>query len=299
MGFIKKYSDKLFLKQWGIGLSRGNLADIIRQKKFDLSFQWLTLEDKSVSYADPFIFKTDDGRINILFESVNSRSLDGKISLMICNELFDPILEKTILDTKDHLSYPFIFKENGINYVFPENAFSGSLSCYAFDSVKRIFTGKREIIDLPLLDATILKRDGKYWLFATMLGDALNSDLHIFYSDSLFGPYTPHAGNPVKQQLDGTRPAGNFIEVDGQVYRPAQNCSNYYGESITINRIKTLTEKEFAEEAHMIIEPNKNDEFNYGIHTINAVDDIIIVDGQKSYFQPVQQLNRKLKSYFN
>jgi hypothetical protein len=297
MSFVKKYSDKLYLKQWGLGFLRGNIADIIRNKKTDLSFDWLSLEDKGISQADPFIFKTDDGRINILFESVSTLSLDGKISLMVCNEQLDPIFQKVILETKEHLSYPFVYKENGRIYVFPENAFSGSLNCYEYDQAQRSFIHKKEIIKAPLLDSTIIKYDNKYWLFATMLG-AGNSDLHIYYSDSLFGTYVPHAGNPVKQMLDGARPAGNFIEVDGAIYRPAQNCSNYYGESITINKITTLTTTEFSEEEYMIIEPNKNDEFNYGIHTINVVDDIIIVDGQKSYFQPVQQLGRKLKNIF-
>ncbi|HLG41570.1 MAG TPA: hypothetical protein VI461_17955, partial [Chitinophagaceae bacterium] len=105
--------------------------------------------------------------------------------------------------------------------------------------------------------------------------------------------------NPVKSNLNGSRPAGNFIEVDGAIYRPSQNSRNYYGESITINKIKTLTTSTFEEEEYMIIEPNKNDEFNYGIHTINAVDDIIIVDGQKGYFEPVRQLRRKLKNIFS
>ena len=86
--------------------------------------------------------------------------------------------------------------------------------------------------------------------------------------------------------------------MDGAIYRPTQNCRNYYGESLTINKIVKLTTSEFTEEEHMVIKPNKQDEFNYGIHTINVVDDIIIVDGQKSYFQPLQQLGRKLKRIF-
>ena len=152
------------------------------------------------------------------------------------------------------------------------------------------------IIDQPLLDSTIVRHEGKYWLFATRLGDGFNSDLH-FYADNLFGPYTEHKANPVKSDLNGSRPAGNLIDVDGQLYRPSQNCRNYYGESITINRIKTLTTEAFEEEEYMVIEPNKNDEFNYGIHTINAIDDLIIVDGPKGYFEPVNQLRRKLKPF--
>jgi hypothetical protein len=177
--------------------------------------------------------------------------------------------------------------------------FSGSLFCYEFDQAKRTFINRKEVLQLPLLDSTILKFENRYWLFATVLGETFNSDLQIFYADNLFGPYTPHIANPVKKDNNGARPAGNFIEVDGAIYRPAQNCSNYYGESITINKIKKLTTAEFEEEEYMIIAPNKNDEFNYGIHTINAVDDLIIVDGQKGYFEPVRQLSRKLKNIFN
>ena len=299
MGLLKKYSDKLYLKQWGIGFLKGSMADIIRNKTTELSFEWMSLNNKTVSHADPFVFKTSDGRINILFESVSSYHLDGKISLMVCNDNLEPMLEKVVLDTNDHLSYPHVFQENGKTYVFPENAFGGALNCYEFDPVKNSFGNKKEIIRLPLLDSTILKYQDKYWLFATLLGDTLNSDLHIYFADNLLGPYTPHKENPVKRQLNGSRPAGNFIEVDGAIYRPTQNCSNYYGESLTINRVTTLTSSKFEEEEYMVIEPNKNDEFNYGIHTINAVDDIIIVDGQKSHFEPVQQLSRKLKNIFN
>jgi hypothetical protein len=272
---------------------------MIRNKKFDFRFQWLPLDDKAVSYADPFIFKTDDGRVNILFEHVSTYELDGRISLIVCNDRVDPVFEKIVLDTKDHLSYPFVFKENGKIYIFPENAFGGALNCFEFDPVNRSFVNKQQVIGLPLLDGTILKQDNKYWLFATLLGESYNSDLHIFYSDQLTGPYRAHPGNPVKQQLNGSRPAGNFFEVDGSIYRPAQNCANYYGESITINKIRKLTVSEFAEDEYMVIKPNRHEEFNYGIHTINAVDDIIVVDGQKGHFQPVRQLNRKLKSYFN
>jgi hypothetical protein len=259
----------------------------------------MQLDGKTISHADPFIFKTDDGRINIIFESVSTYNLDGKISLIVLNDLLEPVLEKVVLDTNAHLSYPYVFKENGKIYVFPESAFGGTLFCYEFDQAKRLLTNKKEVMKAPLLDSSILKHENKYWLFATMLGEKRNSDLHIFYADNLCGPYKAHAGNPVKNDPDGSRPAGNFIEVDGDIYRPTQNCSNYYGESITINKISTLTTTDFKEEEYMVLRADKNDEFNYGIHTINAVDDMIIVDGQKSYFEPVGQLSRKLKNIFN
>jgi hypothetical protein len=185
MSFVKKYSDKLYMKQWGLGFLRASIADIIRNKRTDLSFEWLPLANRGVSQADPFLFKSDDGRLNILFESVSTTSLDGKISLIVCNEALDPVLQKDVLTTKDHLSYPFVYRENGTIYVFPESAFSGSLYCYEYDQLRRSFANKREILKAPLLDSTILKYENRYWLFATMLGANYNSDLHIFYSDHL------------------------------------------------------------------------------------------------------------------
>lgn len=299
MSTLRKYTDWLFLKQWGLGFTKGNIKEIIRHRKNGFSFQWLPINDKNMSYADPFIFKANDGRVNVLFESVSSSDLDGTITLMVCDDSLNTVLEKTVLKNHAHLSYPFVFRENGKTWVFPENSLSGSLHCYEFDHVTRSFSDPKMIMDLPLIDPTILKYNGKYWLFCTMLGEQLNSELYIYYADSLTGPYTAHQKNPVKSGLNGTRPAGNFIEVDGHIYRPAQDCTHYYGESITINRITELSETAFSEVEHMRIHSNPRDEFNYGIHTINILDDIIIVDGQKRHFQPIQQLGRKLKNIFN
>ncbi len=299
MGSIKKYTDKLYLKQWGLGYLRGNLADIIREKRTSLSFEWLPLPDSKTSWADPFILRSPEGKICVLFESVSTVKLDGNISLLQLDENMNPLSEKVILDNGYHLSYPFIYQEGGKTYVIPENAFSGNLFAYELDFSTGQLTDKKMILDEKVIDPTIIKADNKYWLFCTKLGDRLNSDLHIYYSENLLGPYISHAGNPVKSDLAASRPAGNFIEVDGNIYRPSQNCVNFYGESITINRITVLTTTLFEEEPYMTIEPNPSDEFNYGIHTINSIDGMIIVDGQKSHFMPVSQLGRKIKNIFN
>lgn len=297
MGLYKKYSDKLYLKQWSLGFAKANLDELIRNKQTTLNIEWLTPENEMDSWADPFIFKTDDGQTHVLYEKVNSYGLNGKITLLSLDKQLRPVSHKLVLETEAHLSYPFIYKENGNIYVFPENAFSGSLYCYEFDQATQTLINKKEVINKPVVDATIIKHEGKYWMFCSMIGKTRNSDLHIYYADKLTGPYTAHAGNPVKSDKYSARPAGSLINVDGVLYRPAQNCTSIYGESITINKITKLTTAQFAEEQHMTLYANKNDRFNYGIHTINACGDTIIVDGQKKYFQPVQQLTRKLKKF--
>ena len=143
------------------------------------------------------------------------------------------------------------------------------------------------------LTLPFLKQNDKYWIFGTIklkMERITDYKLYVFFSDNLLGPYIPHPGNPVKSGLDGTRSAGNFIEVDGIIYRPSQNCQKEYGESITINKVTELNEINVVEEPYMTISINKKNRSNYGmhtIHTINAMDDIIVVDGIRWTFSPL------------
>lgn len=301
MNYLKKYLDKLYLKQWNIGFVKGNMTmeDIIRQKKQNLSFEWMLLDNKYLSHADPFIFKAGDGLTGMLFEDFTTHQYDGKISLAILDKSLKPVFTKVVLEMDNHLSYPYIFWEKDKMYVFPEAAQSGSLFCYEYDAASKSLVNKREIMRLPVIDPTIIKYNNKYWLFGTLLSQDHNSKLHIFYSDNLLGPYLPHANNPVKDSVTSVRPAGSMVEVDGNLYRPAQNCENYYGASITINKITMLSETDFREEKYMELFPDKNDIVNYGLHTINVVDNTIVVDGLRKYARPWQQLKKILKSKIN
>ena len=285
--------------QWNIGFCTGDIHQIIRDKKFGLSFKWLPQIDDSNSQADPFIFKSSDGKLNLLYEdfSMSDPSKYGKIFLAEIDKNFATISSKQILDTKKHSSYPFIFVEDNITYIIPETGALNKVSAYMYDKENNTLGIEKILVkDLPLLDASVLKHNNKYWIFATSRGKGLaDSQLFIYYADSFFGDYKPHANNPVKNNLDGSRPAGNFIKVDGEIYRPTQNCGLYYGSSITINKINKLTENEFEEECYFKIEPDKNSAFKGGVHTINVAEDIIVIDGIKMLFKPV----KKWKLFFD
>lgn len=298
MSIFSKILEKCSLMQWGIGLAKGDINDIIRKKKISLNFTWMPQNNKLHFIADPFIFKNKQGNINVLYEDF-SLDKDGVISLTTLNQNFKPIYKKQLLKTNSHLSYPFIFEDLGTTYIIPESYQRGIVAIYEFDFDNNKLINEKVLIDLPLLDTTILKYNNKYWLFAS-LGDGQfdNSKLYIYYADSLLGKYKPHPQNPVRHNLDATRPAGNFIFVDGNIYRPSQNCSEYYGKSITINKIIKLSETEFEEEHYWKITAPKNSLFNAGLHTINVVDDIIVIDGKKFFFVPFTKARLYLKKHF-
>lgn len=303
MNFISKIIDKLFLKQWSFGISDQSIEDIISNKKMEQKFNWFPIINKYQFYADPFLFRSLNNQYYVLYEDYNYKKQYGKISMCYLDEHNKPVSSNTVLDTKSHLSYPGIFREDQHIYVFPEAGASGKLSCYYYDDITKSLVFKSDIINLPLTDATVLKYNKKYWIFSTMKGENSNNQLYIFYSDTLLGPYTSHPKNPVKNEINGSRPAGNFISVANQVYRPSQNSDKYYGSSISIYKIIQLDENDFKEEFYMSILPAKKGRFNFGLHTINHVDNLIVIDGLSKSFLPITQLityiRKKLKQSGN
>jgi hypothetical protein len=301
---LSKYFEKLYVKRWTIGISRCSIESILRTKVFNPDITWLTLGSLNKFYADPFLYMSKEGDPDIFLEEFSINENYGKLSVLRVDENFNRISYKTLLDTNSHLSYPFIFIENKRTFLFPEASRTGKLSCYEYDSVNNSLIFLQDVLDLPLVDSTIIKHNNIYWIFgalgnqeSSVSNKDFSSRLYIFFSDSLLGPYAPHPGNPVKNSLNGSRPAGNFIELDGVLFRPSQNCENKYGESITINKVNELNESRYSEEPYMLIKINKENKSNNGvhsIHTMNVLGNFMVVDGEKWTFTPLN----KLISYF-
>ena len=297
LNLIQRILEKLFIRQWTIGFFRGNIKDIIRAKSFDPDIKWLPIEPFKRFFADPFFLPKRNGYYCVIAEEFSINEAYGKISLMTIDETLQLVSNRVLLDTKNHQSYPFIFEEDNKIYVFPESGISGDLSCYEYNPEQQSLNFFGIIMNLPIVDPTILKYNNKYWLFATLRGEDSHSKLYIYFSDNLMGPYREHPLNPVKNTLKSSRPAGNFIEVDGILYRPSQNCENRYGESITINKINVLDEFNFSAEPYMTVSINQANKHNkriHSIHTINEYEDIIVVDSQKRIFYPFGKLRHWL-----
>ncbi len=297
MNFITKLIDKLYLKQWSIGIANENIEDVIRNKKISQHITWIPINNNHQFFADPFIFKSESGKYCILYEQLDYNKKYGNISQFTLNNRNKVTANKVMLDTKSHLSYPFIFYENNKMYLFPESSANGKLSCYEYNYRDSSLNYIKDIINLPLLDSTVLKYQNKYWIFSTMKGDTSNNMLYIFYADSLLGPYTQHPHNPVKDSFDGTRPAGNLIVVDDNLYRPTQCSGKYYGASLIVNKVLNLTENSFEEAFDFEITPSQNHYYNFGLHTINYAGNKIVVDGLARRFMPFTQSRRYFSNH--
>lgn len=282
--------DKLFVKQWTIGLAKGTQDDILNNQLSSLPFKWIELPDPETFIADPFVFEFPSGEIHLLAEHIQ-QPYHGKLIAYRFNQNLELIEEKIILNTGKHLSYPFIQEDNGCYFIIPESAADNGVYAYPYDPVlMKVGDPITLISDQALIDSTLVFHKNNWWLFATKKGKSSNSELHIYYSQNWKGPYFPHSNNPVKCDEDGSRPAGRIFENNGKLYRPAQNCKQYYGKSITLFNINTLSKDEYDETPIFEIKPYLHKKYNYGIHTINHSDNIIVVDCLKKSFNPLIQI---------
>lgn len=291
MKLLDAIIDKCYIKQWTYGLCHLKDRDVLADGIDGLNFHWAAAPKDTRFYADPFVFKTKHGEQVVIYEDYDNDDQYGKVSVDVLNADFSVKKQHTILDTGLHLSYPNVIHEHGKIYIMPESSKEGDLCCYEYDEVLHTLVNKKTIIpNSGLLDSTILFHNNKYWLFATKRGDDSNAGLYIYFSNTWDGNYQPHPQNPVKTNLKGSRPAGNFIIQNGEIFRPAQNSSDYYGKSIIIHKIEKLDEQQFEEKPYKELFPLQNTRFNFAIHTINISDGVIVVDGLRKIFNPLAQM---------
>ena len=109
--------------------------------------------------------------------------------------------------------------------------------------------------------------------------------LRAWYAKDLFGPWMPHALNPIKMDVRSSRPAGTPFVYEGKLYRPTQDCSETYGGMITICHVKRLSPTEFEEEEISKIKPYQDSPYPDGLHTISSIGNMTIIDGKRMVFR--------------
>lgn len=227
-------------------------------------------------YADPFTF-CDEKKSYIVAEHYSYRTKKGTIVLIQPGHN----QTKTIIEKDTHLSYPFIFEENGIIYLMPEESNAGKLNLYKWNTISKTFDFYRTILELPCVDASIVKHEGLYYIFLGLKGLLPNEKLFIYYSSQIEGPYQPHEANPVKVSPSGSRMAGAFFYHNNMLIRPSQHSIKYYGEKVIFQKVKQLSTSNYSEEVDSELLPFKNSPFNCGLHNYHKNDHLEVVDLKK------------------
>lgn len=283
---LAKLWELLFhVEVWNVGFTRASVEQIVRDTRIAAGgVTWCEPHKRDHFIADPFAYSYA-GEHHVLVEDYVLGK--GRICRLVEPREGQGLELAVDFELPYHMSYPCTFSDEGETYCIPETYQFGKAALY-----RRVNGGwelVRTLLDgLPVVDPTLFKHDGRYWLLFTLQNDGAwgNLKLYAYHAERLDAEWRPHLLNPIKCDIGSTRPAGGVVWIDGELYRPSQDCSTTYGGAVVMNRIVALTPTEFAEVEAVRIEPIKTGPYPAGLHTINALGERAVIDSKKFAFDP-------------
>lgn len=318
-----RFKAKFLSEHWNVGIIHASLESILEGRGHP-PVEWLDDAHKDGFLADPFPFGDDEGRLTIFVEAYDYRTTKGSIAVLRYETEFRTVPNTTSAATPAatpgatlgptpsatpaatlethasalhaaqvvwhfpwHTSYPYLFEAEGNLYCVPETHQARQVTLYRARRYPDEWDKMAVLIEgFPAVDGTLFQFGDYWWLFCTDADGDADSQLHVWYADNLLGPWQPHCLNPVKSDVRSSRPAGRPFWRNGSLYRPSQDCSQTYGGRVVLNRIDCLTPTEFREVVVSAIEPPLNTPYSFGLHTLNSVGDLTIIDGKSYRFVP-------------
>ena len=266
-----------FRKMWSISTTNKSISDVMTDSDLSHNSTPLHTPMAFAFAADPFFLK--DG--SIICEVVEKGSNIGKLAIA-SNGKFD-IIDSPYLDKTKHSSFPFFSNIEGLNILMPEMARHGQQCIYEFDANNEIARSfpligiERE----TLIDPVITIQNGTIWLFAGKIGSDLDC-LFLWSAKSMFEPFVEHRLNPIVCSPRFARNAGAIFNYEGHLYRPAQNCTDNYGDGVSIMKIETISQSTYVESLAKSIKFANS----FGPHTINFAENVAVFDQYKKIFDP-------------
>ena len=290
--------------EWRVGFARRPINHVLEPEALTAdAIVWLPPCPRSFQFiADPFGIERD-GVTTIFVEAFDYRVRRGEIHYYQYRG-DDLIGQGLALAEPFHLSYPSLIEDGGELYMLPEGYKSGGLTLYRCERFPDRWTPVQRLLDLPAIDATVVKHDGRWWMFHALPGpdDRAMRQLHVAYADDLKGPWTSHPGNPVRTGFLESRPGGTAFAHEGVLYLPVQECRPTYGAAIRLLRIDALTPTDFAASLVRRITPKGLlDGFADGLHTVSGDQRLTVIDVKGLRRSPAEKrikLQYKLRRLF-
>jgi len=254
--------------QWFISIKKNN-GDV-----FDISELQHNYPPKGYYWADPFLYQKN-GKDYIFYELYNYKK--GVIAYSEIREdltFTDPTI---ILETPYHLSYPFLFEEDGELYMIPETGASNRIELYKCVTFPNKWELDQILFDnINTADNNIFIKDKRYWMFTTTQPNQKHQ-LLILTSESLRGPWSIIAN----QHIEHSRSAGKIFNYNNKLYRAVQNGTGGYGRGIYFKSIILDVENSIYDEN---IEHSINPVWHpdiFGTHHFDFNEKYIVLDGKR------------------
>lgn len=262
-------------KQWRL------LAGKVDGLPDDFSALRPLMPPKDRSWADPFPIVCE-GRCWVFIEEVVHHPKKGRLAVFELKDDGSPGPLTVILERPYHLSYPNVFEHDGAWWMIPESRANRTVDLYRCVEWPHRWEHELTLFrDAEIVDVTLWQRDGRWWLFGgtpSEPGGNASGQLCLWSADSpLSDQWTPHPANPIVADRACARPGGRVFEHEGQLIRPAQDCSVRYGYGLKLMAIEEWTETTYRETELKTYKPD----FAPGLiatHTFNRAGDWLLAD---------------------
>ncbi|HEY0031863.1 MAG TPA: hypothetical protein VGB81_01210 [Devosia sp.] len=237
-------------------------------------------DDGERFYADPFVIE-HQGKTWLFVEEYPYSKAKGVIS--VAEQKPDGTFDTPhmVLEEPYHLSYPQVFKHGEDIFMLPESGGARRLVLYRATSFPDSWAVDTVLLSgVDINDATLLERDGGFWLFGTerRSGAGSASDtMVVFHAPSMGGPWTPHKLNPIAIDRSAARPGGAFIEKDGRAFLPVQDGQHAYGGALGLMELLQLDHDMVVFAPPVPIGTGAAWD-RVGIHTLNRAGSVEVVD---------------------
>jgi len=272
--------------EWTVGIIESAPSAFL-DPTFRPRVRWLE-GPRHESLADPFVVDTHSQGITLLCERWTSAGGRGRIVRLTASRADVRIQEE--FHEPHHVSYPFVVRDENVTYCVPERHESGCLALYRIDDTGWHF--ERTLLALAAVDATLFRHEGRWWLFTGDESRLSNVNLFAYSAHTLCGPWRSHVRNPIKTDVRSARSAGPPFVVDGNLIRPAQDCSQTYGGAIAFNRVDRLDDFEFSETVVARFDPRQLDGSWDGCHTLSFAGRVCAIDARRDRFEITLPLRR-------
>lgn len=230
-------------------------------------------------YADPFPFEYQ-GRLYLFVEDYPYSTGKGVISVALLLPDGTFTQPQPVLEEPHHLSYPNVFEHDGSIFMIPESGSANEVVLYRADVFPNRWVRDTVLLaDRCFNDATVLQRDGRFWMFGTeRFGRGSASDTLMVYSATdLRGPWQPHPLNPILIDRAGARPGGHFVQSDRMTFLPVQDGTLKYGGGLGLREVIRLDDEDVLLGPVRSVQPG-DAWHGTGIHTLTRSGRLEIID---------------------
>ena len=218
------------------------------------------LDVEAGTVADPFMLWREEDALWHMFMEVQVAGIRdfskrrGVIGHATSRDGFRWEYNGIVLDTPEpemwHLSYPYVWEDQGRVFMLPESKHVEAVRLFVADPFPSRWRVATVIATLPggFADPSIVQHpvSGLWFLFLTS-GD--NSQLLLLFAPDPMGPWEVHPSSPiVVGDRRRTRCGGRVVVTQGgRIFRMAQDLEPIYGRGLRTFEVTTLTPASFVE----------------------------------------------------